>query len=93
MPKYYEFKVCGYFLYFTAECIIEAMHVHASDGRLTEAGSAKFFVKADGDSVVQNKGILKPIEIRKIQVFIKENYEEMYQKWAALSSEGFYQGN
>lgn len=24
MPKYYEFKVCGYYLYYTAHCIIEA---------------------------------------------------------------------
>ncbi len=31
MPKYYEFKVCGYYLYYTASCLIEAMHVHASD--------------------------------------------------------------
>lgn len=44
MPKYYGFKVCGYYLYYTASCVIEAMHVHASDRRLTEAGSAKFFV-------------------------------------------------
>lgn len=22
MPKYYEFKVCGYYLYYTAHCII-----------------------------------------------------------------------
>ena len=34
MPKYYEFKVCGYYLYYTAHCIIEAMHVHASDKKL-----------------------------------------------------------
>ena len=27
MPKYYEFKVCGYYLYYTASCVIEAMHV------------------------------------------------------------------
>ena len=24
MPKYYEFKVCGYYLYYTASCVIEA---------------------------------------------------------------------
>ena len=48
MPKYYEYKVCGYYLYYTSHCIIEAMHVHASDRKLTEAGSAKFFVKKDG---------------------------------------------
>lgn len=27
MPKYYGFKVCGYYLYYTASCVIEAMHV------------------------------------------------------------------
>ena len=42
MPKYYEFKVAGYYLYFTSYCVIECMHVHASDRRLTEGGSAKF---------------------------------------------------
>lgn len=58
MPKYYEFKVAGYYLYFTSFCVVECMHVHASDKKLTEAGSAKFFVKGNGDSVLQNKGIL-----------------------------------
>lgn len=48
MPKYYEYKVCGYYLYYTSHCVIEAMHVHASDRKFTEAGSAKFFVKKDG---------------------------------------------
>ena len=48
MPKYYEYKVCGYYLYYTSHCVIEAMHVHASDRKLTEAGSAKLFVKKDG---------------------------------------------
>ena len=36
MPKYFDFKVCGYYLYFTSKCIIECMHVHASDKRLSE---------------------------------------------------------
>ena len=25
MPKYFDFKVCGYFLYFTSHCVIEAL--------------------------------------------------------------------
>lgn len=66
MPKYYEYKIAGYYLYFTSYCVIECMHVHASDGKLTEAGSAKFFVKDDGDTVIQNRGILKDRELRKI---------------------------
>lgn len=85
MPKYYEFKVAGYYLYFTSFCVVECMHVHASDKKLTEAGSAKFFVKGNGDSVLQNKGILTDREISKIQAFIKENYEKMYEKWAQYS--------
>lgn len=92
MPKYYEFKVAGYYLYFTSFCVVECMHVHASDKKLTEAGSAKFFVKGNGDSVLQNKGILTDREISKIQTFIKENYEKMYEKWAQYSENGFYRG-
>lgn len=90
MPKYFDFKVCGYFLYFTSHCIIECMHVHASDARLTEAGSAKLFVKSDGSTVLKNRGMLSDKELRVIQAFIKENYREMYLKWSAMSDEGYY---
>lgn len=92
MPKYYEFKVCGYYLYFTSKCIVEAMHVHASDGQLSEVGSGKFFVKENGDSVVQTKGKISDRCIRRIQRFIKDNYKEMYRKWAAISDTGYYKG-
>ena len=91
MPKYYQFKVAGYYLYFTSKCIIECMHVHANDKKLTEEGSAKFFVKANGDSVLQKKGILKDKEINQIQMFIKERYQEMYLKWQEYSNTDFYQ--
>ena len=90
MPKYFDFKVCGYFLYFTSHCIIECMHVHASDARLTEGGSAKFFVKSDGSTVLKNRGKLSDKELRVIQAFIKENYREMYLKRSAMSEEGYY---
>lgn len=90
MPKYYEFKVCGYYLYYTSSCVIEAMHVHASDRKLTEAGSAKFFVKSNGDTTVENQGILSDRDIREIREFIKKHYKEMYQKWNQLSDTGFY---
>lgn len=92
MPKYYEFKVAGYFLYFTSKCVIECMHVHASDRKLTQEGSAKFFVKENGDSILQNRGRLSDREIHKIQMFIKERYKEMYLRWAEYSNQGFYQG-
>lgn len=90
VPKYYEFKVCGYYLYYTSHCVIEAMHVHASDKKMTEKGSAKFFVKSGGDTVVENRGNLSERDIGKIQSFIKENYMEMYIKWAEKSRNGFY---
>lgn len=90
MPKYYQFKVCGYYLYYTASCIIEAMHVHASDTKLTEAGSAKFFVKNNGDTTVEKRGRLNDRELRQIQAFIKQHYQEMYLKWQELSETGFY---
>lgn len=92
MPKYFQFMVAGYYLYFTSFCIVECMHVHASDRRLTESGSAKFFVKEDGDSVVQSQGSLTDREALVIRKFIKKNYREMYLKWREYSSEGFYEG-
>lgn len=90
MPKYYEFKVAGYYLYFTSFCVIECMHVHASDRKLTENGSAKFFVKDNGDTVVQKRGILNDREMAKIQSFIKDNYKEMYLKWSQYSNNGYF---
>lgn len=66
------------------------MHVHASDRKLTEAGSAKLFVKSDGHSELQNRGLLSDREINKIQEFIKDHYQEMYSKWAEYSENGFY---
>ncbi len=93
MPKYFEFKVAGYYLYFTSFCVVECMHVHASDRKLTESGSAKFFVKENGDSVLQKPGVLNQREIAKIQEFIKQHYEEMYKMWSNYSSEGFYEKN
>ena len=92
MPKYYNFKVAGYFLYFTSKCIVECMHVHASDSKLTEGGSAKFFVKDNGDSVLQSRGIFTNQDIHKIQEFIKDHYLEMYLLWAEYSEEGFFKG-
>lgn len=92
MPKYYPDKIAGYYLYYTKHCIIECMHVHASDRRLTESGSAKLFVKANGDTVIQNRGILTDLELRTIQRFIKKHYKEMYLRWEQDSDNGYYMG-
>ncbi|MCD8225443.1 MAG: DUF4160 domain-containing protein [Clostridiales bacterium] len=77
MPKYYQFKVCGYYLYFTTACIVEAMHVHASDKKMTRQGSAKFFVKADGDTTVEDRGSLTDHELNEIRKFIRIHYVEI----------------
>ena len=90
MPKYFEFKV---YLYFTSKCVIECMHVHASDRKLTEPGSAKFFVKENGDSEVADRGKLNDRDILKIKMFIKDNYKEMYLRWVQYSDQGFYRGH
>lgn len=90
MPKYYDFMVAGYYLYFTSHCVIECMHVHAHDRKLTEETSAKLFVKQNGDTIVQNIGRLNDRELRKIQKFIKPNYQEMYLKWSDYSKNGYY---
>ena len=91
MPKYYDFMICGYYLYFTSHCIIEAMHVHASDRRLTETCSAKMFVKSNGETEVKSRGRLTDKELRIIREFIKDNYKEMYVKWSSMSTKGFYE--
>ncbi len=91
MPKYYDFKVAGYYLYFTSFCVVECMHVHASDSKLTEGGSAKFFVKSNGDAVLQNRGILNDREIARISEFIKDHYQEMYLRWSQYSDKGYYE--
>lgn len=72
MPKYFQFMVAGYYLYFTSFCVVECMHVHASDSRLTEEGSAKFFVRANGDTELQHRGMLTDREIAIIQKLNKE---------------------
>lgn len=92
MPKYFAYKVYGYFLYFTSHCIVEAMHVHASDGKLTEEGAAKFFVRADGSSRIMERGRLGDRELAGIQDFIAVHYREMYLRWAEFSDQGFYRG-
>ena len=66
------------------------MHVHASDRKLTESGSAKFFVLSNGDTTVENRGVLSDREITKIRGFIKENYKDMYMTWMNYSDKGFY---
>ncbi len=63
---------------------------HASDRKLTESASAKFFVKNNGDTTIEKQGKLNEREIKKIRAFIKSNYKEMYLKWREIADTGFY---
>ena len=90
MPKYYPYKIADHFLYFTAQCIVEAMHVHASDSCLTESSSAKFFVRADGSSVLRRRGDLTDRQVSLIRKFIQANYLDMYRTWKDFGGEDFY---
>lgn len=47
------------------------MHVHA-DPNKNKSTAAKFFVKSDGTTVVDRKGRLSDIQIRKIRKYIKK---------------------
>lgn len=85
MPKYTNERVAGYYLYFTSKCIVEAVHVHASDRKLTESGSAKFWVYDNGGSKVAERGRLTATEIASIQEYIKTNYMYMFEKWCEFS--------
>jgi len=82
-----DFIINGYAFTRKNDCI----HVHASDSKLTEGGSAKFFVKNNGDTVLQNRGILNDREIAKISEFIKDHYQEMYLRWSQYSEKGYYE--
>lgn len=90
MPKYFPFKVAGYYLYFTMSCTVECMYAHASDSKLTEAGSAKLFIKPDGDTIIQRQGDVSASDMRKIQRYIKLNYVTMFEKWSQYSEHGYY---
>ena len=72
MPKYYPNKICGYYLYYTSFCIIECMHVHASDSRLTESFSSKLFVRISGTTVAQMQAALNDQELSNIKSFTNE---------------------
>ena len=92
MPKFYHYQIADHYLYFTAQCIVEAMHVHASDKKLTEVNSAKFFVKSDGETVLQKKGDLTNRQVNIIERFIKENYLDMYKIWKEFGGSDYYRG-
>lgn len=40
---------------------------------------------------MKEQGVLKDKQIRIIRAFIKDNYKEMYLKWAEMSNQGFWE--
>ena len=55
---------------------------NASDKRLTEKGSAKLFVKPDGETIVQRQGVVSESDMKKIRKYIKLNHETMFEVWS-----------
>lgn len=88
-----KFIIAGYYLYFTMACTIECMHVHASDTKLTESGSAKLFVKPDEDTIVMRQGTVSESDMNKIRKYIKLNYITMFEMWSKYSTHGYYGEN
>ena len=50
----------------------------------------KFFVRADGSSVLQKRGDLTDKEINVIEKFIKLNYQDMYKTWKDFGGGDFF---
>lgn len=90
MPRYTNDVVAGYILYFTSKCIIEAMHVHASDSMQNVKGAAKLFVYENGDTKIERQGTVNEVDMSVIQKYIKLNYKEMFEKWQAYGGEDYY---
>ena len=91
MPKYTSDIVAGYVLYFTSKCIVEAMHVRASEKEMAQQYAAKLFVYKNGDTKVQRRGTVNDTDMKKIQAYIKNNHELMYNKWKKYSDNGYYE--
>lgn len=49
------------------------------------------FIRADGSSLVQERGKLTEHEINVIQRYIARHYMEMYKRWSEDSENGFYE--
>lgn len=88
MKNTYRYK--GYYVYFTSKCLIEAFHVHSGKYK-KRSGSAKFFIRANGDTVIASKGRLSDKTVAEIQDYIKSNYRDIYKDWLASGgTPGFY---
>lgn len=92
MGKYVEYKVAGYWMYYTSHCLNEGIiHVHATDkGKLSEAGSAKIWVHSDGTSTVAKRGLLNDRDLLEIQDWIFDNIDIIDKEWYKNNMGGEY---
>lgn len=90
MPKYFTFKICGYYLYFTTSCIDEPIHIHISDTKLSEKGSAKLWLHCDGTTTIQNSGTISDRDMNMIRKFIHKNINTIENKWKEHSNNTNY---
>lgn len=87
MPKYVQFKVGGFWLYYTSKCLGEGIiHVHANeDQSLRRAQALKFWVYSDGSSKLldYDKSLISITDkqIKEIQTWIKENIGIIEKLW------------
>ena len=44
----------------------------------------------NGDTKITEWGSVNDIDMRKIQLYIKNNYKVMYKKWRQYSDNGYY---
>lgn len=86
MPDYFEELVGGYKIYFTDECVVEALHAHASDKRKTKDIAAKIWVYKNGDTKVVKRGILTDRDLNKICKYIKKNHKKMFEVWRKFNN-------
>ena len=89
MPKYTDYRINNYYLYFTSQCVVEAMHVHARKN-MNKKGSAKIWVGKNGETKIQSRGSVSKKDLIDICEYIHANYMDMYMKWKKYSDNGFY---
>lgn len=89
MPDYTKTTIDGYYLYFTAKCVVEAFHAHADKNR-SQKSAAKFFIRSDGSVLVTERGRLSQKTINKISEYIAINHQEMFALWSSMSPNGYY---
>ncbi len=88
MGKYVNYKVAGYWIYYTMKCLGEGIvHVHANS-KTIKKGAAKIWVHSDGTSTVADYGIINARDMNEIQEWIKNNMDIIMNEWFVVNSLG-----